>query len=241
VIIAFFSPVFKPIHITVFYELIVFVVGNVNVVGIFEGAPKIFSAGGNLSGVGDDAIAITAIQTIEFLRHVQIRQFMTVGDHIRTPRDQFKAINAKADVLIDGEKHIQKQQRHDHGIDQRCGKIHQWPRLNEKLHKLRLAQETISEDGFVENSSLVLSQRAESFLLRHDVFSHSCSRLNKGACRCEIFAYRSSDTGTSLKVVGARQIKLYHEYVCGVHNSSPSPPMPQRKRSLPPCAKALLL
>lgn len=117
---------FVPVRIAVIKELGVTVMGAVNTLSMFDWAPVLFSTCHYLLNVGQDSVAIAAIDAVEFFNQVEVGKLMPIDDEVvptAYPRD---TIGAEADVLIGSYRQINNQYWKDHSIDDRRSEYIQW-------------------------------------------------------------------------------------------------------------------
>ena len=79
---------------------------------MFNGAPMLFRAAGDFTRIGDDAVCIPAKGAIHRLDEVKISEMMPVDNDIVGPRDPRNAVNAKTDMLVNGNPDIDQHQRY---------------------------------------------------------------------------------------------------------------------------------
>lgn len=68
--------------------------------GMLDGTPVLFSSGGNLLNVGNQAVEVAAINTIHLFNEIQITETVTIQDNIVTSFYLRDAVYLKADKLI---------------------------------------------------------------------------------------------------------------------------------------------
>ena len=88
--------------------------------GMFDRTPELLRPGDDFLRKGHQAVGVTAIHTIGLFDTIEVTQLVAIDHQVVAARYTRNAIGAKADLLIDYQRHIQQRQGHNHGIDQRC-------------------------------------------------------------------------------------------------------------------------
>jgi hypothetical protein len=86
----------------------------------FDRTPEPFRTRGDLPGIGDGPVGITTVDAIELLDRVQLRQMIAVDHEIVSTAQPRNAVNAETQILIQGDRQIENNQRDDHTVDNRC-------------------------------------------------------------------------------------------------------------------------
>jgi hypothetical protein len=89
--------------------------------GVLDGAPVLLCAGDDLPRIGNNSVAVTTVEAIEFFDAIQIGQLMPVHNYISISLYSPYPVQAKTDVLIDSDRQIEKGQGNDHGVNKRGG------------------------------------------------------------------------------------------------------------------------
>ena len=92
--------------------------------GVLDRAPILLGSRRNFTDIGNQPVAIAAIDAIQLLYRVQIGQQVAVKHDVVRAFHLGNAVDRKADGLKNRDKQIQKDERHDQGIDEWCRQNH---------------------------------------------------------------------------------------------------------------------
>lgn len=87
---------------------------------MLDRTPELFGPRADLARISDEAVGITAVDAIEFLDRVQIREMMAIDHEMVFAAYPRNSVNAKTEMLKNGDRKIENDQRDDHAVDNGC-------------------------------------------------------------------------------------------------------------------------
>src|SRR5476649_199439 len=97
--------------IAIIDEAAIAVMGAWNRKRMLDRTEELLSAARHFAHIGDDAVAVAAIDAVQLLDQVQIAQAMPVDDDIVGPAHLGDAIDREADALIERREQVDQRQR----------------------------------------------------------------------------------------------------------------------------------
>ena len=88
---------------------------------MFDRAEILFSSGDHFSYIGNHAVAVCAVGTVEFFDKIQVIELLPVVENVVAAFHLFDAVDRKAGQLIKRHEEIRDQQRNDHRVNNRAG------------------------------------------------------------------------------------------------------------------------
>jgi len=89
----------------------------------------LFSPPHDLRDIDNQAIRVGAVEAVESLQTVQIKESGAVKDKVVAASNFPYSVEWEASDLIDRDQEVQQQERDEAEIDQRCGQYHEDPRV----------------------------------------------------------------------------------------------------------------
>ena len=111
----------KTAGFTVIEEMGVARVGPEGLAGVLDRTPILLGSSGDLAGVGQHAVRVSAVDTIQLLDHVQVGEPVPVDDDEIAAFDLRDAVEGKADRLVGRDRDVEDRNGEEHAVHERRG------------------------------------------------------------------------------------------------------------------------
>ena len=87
--------------------------------GVLNWAPVLLGSAGDFARIGKNAVAVTAVNAVNFFDRIEISKMVTVDCNVKASFDARNTVGPETDVLVDCYAQVEQSDRGDHTVDER--------------------------------------------------------------------------------------------------------------------------